>query len=96
MATYRAGSGSYQQVLSATINPSSIPANSIASETFNPSAWSAITSDSWCMVQMPSLEAGVVILNSYISATGTVTIWFENATGSAIDPASQTAQLLVF
>jgi len=96
MATNRAGSGSYQQVLSASITPSAIPANSTNVETFNPSAWAAVTTDSWCYCKIPSLAAGAVVVDAQITATGTVQLTIENFTSSTITPVATTAQLLVF
>lgn len=95
MSTYRAGSGSYQQVLSATVDPSNVPSLGVTVETFNPSAFAAITADSHCVCTMPALETGLVLIKGQITATGTVTLTIWNPTNADINPASQTLQLLV-
>lgn len=96
MSTYRAGSGSPQYVLSASITPSAVPAGNTSVETFAPAAFGQLTTDSHVYVTLPSLEAGLILDGAFISATGTVKITFTNVTGSTITPAAQTCQIIVF
>ena len=95
MAQFRAGSGDYQAVRSITIDPSNIPAFSTSIETFNPATIADLDNDSQVRVEMPSIETGVRILNSRLTAAGVLEITFENFTNAAVNPASQSAWVLV-
>lgn len=71
-----------------TLNPANVPAASVSVETFtikglNPGFMISV-------VMAPSLEAGVTLVSSRISAVNTLELTFRNNTAAAINPASQT------
>lgn len=96
MAQFRAGSGSYQQVRQVTIDPTSIAAFSTSVETFTPTGFGDVDNDSQIRVDAPSIETGVRIIASRMTAKGTIELTLENFTNAPVDPASQTMNVLVF
>lgn len=96
MSQFRAGSGSYQQVIPVTLDPSSITSNNVSVETFAPAGLAQLTTDSAVYVTAPSLEAGLAIIQSKITATGTIQLTIWNFSGSTVNPASQQFNVLVF
>lgn len=74
---------------SVTINPASVAANTVASQTFTLTG--AATGDSLTLnPPAAGLTAGLLVLQSFVSATDTITVVFFNTTGSPIDQASGT------
>jgi hypothetical protein len=72
---------------SVTIDAASVAANTSAEQTFTVTG---LQTGSVVTVTKPSLSAGLGIVNARCSAENTVAITFMNATGSAIDPSSET------
>ena len=97
MAIFRAGSGSYRRVQQLTLDPSNIPAFSTNKETFTPTGFTDVDTDCMVLVSGPSLESGVIIDGARITAANptTLEIYFTNLTSGAINPASQTFNVLV-
>jgi hypothetical protein len=80
-------------LMEATVDLGSVAANTSETETATLSG--ALTTD-YVVAIKPSLEAGIVLGSSWISADDTVSIQVINSTGSAVDAASETFQFLVF
>lgn len=80
-------------LMTATINPASVAANTTAEQTFTVRGLRA--SDVLIMVQKPTLSAGLGLVNWRISANNTIAITFSNNTGSGIDAGSEAYKLLV-
>lgn len=72
---------------SVTLNPASVPANSVSVETFTVKGLDP--TDMLVVVNAPDLEAGVTLISSRISAANTLELSFQNNTAGAINPASQ-------
>lgn len=72
------------QTFTATLDPSSVAANTTEEKTFTVNGLS--TSDI-VYVNKPSHQAGLGIVNCRVSASNTLAITFANNSGSAIDPA---------
>lgn len=68
-------------------DPISIAANTTAEQTVTVTG---LTTQDFVEVNKPSLTAGIGIVNARVSADNTLAITFINATGSAIDPGSET------
>lgn len=75
------------QTFSATIDPTSVAANTTSEQTF---AVTGLTTDDIVTVNKPTHTAGLGIGNARVSATDTLAITFGNYTASAIDPPSET------
>lgn len=68
----------------ASINPASINANTVSSQTFTLTG--ALVGDSLTLnVPAAGLTAGLVVYQSFVSASDQITIVFENTTGAPID-----------
>ncbi len=72
---------------SATIDPASVNANTIAEQTFTVTG---LTTSDVVAVNKPTLTAGIGIVGARVSAANTIAISFINNTGGAIDPPSET------
>lgn len=104
--SFRAGSGSYQAVRPLSLTISGVPGLSTATETYSAAANNIttgaigdLTTDSVTTAEFanPTAVAGLTIVNSFISATGVLTLVYSNVTGSTITPAANTqVNLLVF
>lgn len=70
-----------------TINPASIAATTISTQTFTLTG--AVVNDS-LVLNPPALTTGMLVLQSFVSAANQITITFQNTTGGAIDEASAT------
>lgn len=79
-------------VQTATLNPSSITANSRATETFTVNGLRL--NQMVPIVHAPSLETGLTLVNSRITADDTLELTIDNNTGSAINPASQSFEII--
>ena len=101
--SFRAGSGDYQAVRPLVLTVTAIPGLSTSVETFTSSnittgAIGDLTTDSLCRAEFasPTTYPGLTIVESAITATGTLQITFVNVTGSTISPSSPQVNLLVF
>jgi hypothetical protein len=81
------------RVYSQAIDVASVAANTSAEQTFTVTG---VTTADKCFANKPSLTAGIVIGNCRVSATDTVAITFGNLTAGAIDPASETYNIVTF
>ena len=90
---FNVGSGSYQFAQTVTLNPASVTANSVATETFT---ITGIRTDVMYRVDALSLDAGLFILGCFPTAANTLQINFFNPTGSDINPASQSFRIIGF
>ena len=78
--------------VSATVDLGSVAANTSETET---ATVSGVKSGDTVILEKPSLEAGIVIGNCWVSADDTVSIQVVNATGGAINAASETMYFTV-
>lgn len=75
------------RVYTATVDLASVAANTSAEQTVTVTG--VTTSDVVLNVVKPTAEAGIGIVNARISAANTVALTIMNATGSAVDAASE-------
>lgn len=88
----RVGSVTPRFVLSQNISPTAVAANSTSLETFTVTG---LATDMILLVNMPSLDAGVVLLSAIVSAKDTMKLSFINLTNGSITPtASQEARIV--
>lgn len=78
--------------LSATVDLGSVAANTSETET---TTVAGVKSGDTVILEKPSLEAGIVIGNCWVSADDTVSIQVINSTASAVDAASETMYFTV-
>jgi hypothetical protein len=89
LAPYFAGFSAVPKFARAlTLNPTSVPAASIAVETFSVAGLDP--TDMLVVASAPSLEAGITLVSARVSAKNVLELTFRNNTAGAIDPASQT------
>ena len=79
-------------VVSATVNLGSVAANTSETET---ATVPGVKVGDIVLVEKPTLEAGIVIGTAWVSAADTVSMQVINATGSAVDAASETFRFTV-
>jgi hypothetical protein len=79
-------------LVSLSINVASVAANTTAEQTFT---LNGLATTDMVFVNKPSLSAGLGIVNARVSAANTLAITFSNNTGSPIDPAAETYNILV-
>ena len=107
MATFnqfRAGSGSYQQIVPLILSVSSVPAYSLSVETYSTPVTGSLTGltvDSLSGAQADSASgftsvSGLVLQEAQITATGVLQLTWQNFTGAAIAPGNIQIDLLVF
>lgn len=89
----RVGASIPQFVQQVTLDPSSIGANTISTETFT---ITGINLDTAYNVTALSLEAGLFILEAHPTAANTLAISIWNTTTGSINPASQTFRIIGF
>lgn len=89
----RVGASLPQFLQQVTLDPSSIGANTISSETFTVTG---VVTDTMYRCDALSLEAGLFIISCIPSATNTLTISIWNSTNSTVNPASQTFRIIGF
>lgn len=77
----------YTQTFQQSLDVASVPANSESVQTFSVAG---LTTDDIVMVNKPSSTAGLDLVQAWVSAKDTLSLKFRNATGSAIDPGSET------
>ncbi len=87
----RTGSGSYQQVLTPTLDPASINANSVSVETFTVTG---VNVDTQYVVDAPNLEGGLFIVGSICTTANVLTLSIWNSTNGAVNPASQVFRVI--
>ena len=75
----------------ATIDPASVAANTVAEETFTVTG---LTVGDMVVVNPPSLSAGLGIAGVRVSAADTLAIRFVNPTAGALDQASGTWEII--
>ena len=79
-----------------TLDPSNIPSLNFSVETFTPTALATLLPEQRVRVEGDSLEAGILITGSRCKTAGVLEITFFNATNAAVNPASQSFQVLAF
>ena len=79
------------QVFEATINPTSVAANTTAEQTFTVTG---LETDAAVIVSKPAHTTGLSVGNARVSAQNTLALTFANVTGSAIDPPEETYKVL--
>lgn len=87
MATMLANSHAYGTALEVTLDPSNIPAGQVSVETFSVRD---VYPERHTLVDAPSIEDGVRIINARCETKGTLEITFWNFSGAGVNPASQT------
>lgn len=85
--------GSFAKQVAATVDAASVAANTSATQNFTIAGLRVDMSV--VAIDMPSLDAGLVISDAWVSAANTLTVRFGNLTGTPINPASQTMNLLL-
>lgn len=93
-----ANSGTETVVLSikrytSTLNPASVAAATSAEQTFTVTGLAV--GDIVLAVNKPTATAGVGIVNARVSAANTLALTFVNATAGAVDPASESYEIVV-
>jgi hypothetical protein len=98
--SFRAGSGSYQNVRVLQLNPSSVPQNNTSVETFSAAAGNLASGTSIADLDEDSLyEAdwaapqsfnGLIIIKAEVIDAGVLQLTMMNVTGSTIAPAAGT------
>ena len=82
-----------QSVISVTLSPAQVLANTSAEQTFTVNG---LRVGDWVSVNKPTTQAGLGLAGARVSAANTLAITFGNYTGSAITPtASQVYLVLV-
>ena len=89
----RVGSVLPQLAQTVTLNPTSINANSISTETFTVTG---LQTDSQTFVDAPNLEAGLFIIGAACSTVNVLALSIWNTTNAAVDPASQVFRVTQF
>jgi len=79
--------GLYSQSLS----PSSVAANTTAEQTFTVTG---LNTNDLVFINKPSLDAGLGVVNSRVSASNTLAVTYINATGGALTPSTETYKML--
>lgn len=90
MAT-RVGSVTPQFFADVTLDPSSVPAYTIQTETLTVTG---LSTDWVVSVNVPNLEVGLFLIDSMISAANTLKLVFHNPTSAAINAASQSVKVV--
>lgn len=79
-------------VKTATLNPANVTAGSVATETFTVTGLRL--NQMIPVVHAPSLEAGLTLISSRITADDTLELTFQNNTGGDLNPASQAFEII--
>lgn len=80
-----------RRTYTATIDVASVAANTTSEQTFTVSG---LTTDDLVIVNKPSHDAGLGIVGQRVSGTDTIAITYMNTTAAAIDPASETYDII--
>jgi hypothetical protein len=92
--SYNTGNIVKMSVISVTLSPASVAANTTAEQTFTVNG--LLAGDFAAYVNKPTAQAGLGIVGCRVSAANTLAITFSNNTGSSILPtASQVYQILI-
>ena len=81
------------EILTATIDPASVAANTSAEQTFTVTGLE--TTNELLQVEKPTATAGIGIVNYRISAADTLAITFMNSTSGSLNPPSETYTIVV-
>jgi len=81
-------------VLSASLTPVAVAANTSAEQTFNPTAFAGLTTGHRVFVTKPTAQAGLGIVGCRVSAAGTLAITYGNFTGAPITPTAAETYLV--
>lgn len=76
-----------------TIDAASVAANTSAEQAF---AVTGVRPDMWLQVKGNSLPAGLAVVNAHCETADSLIITFLNATGSPINPASLSFEIVAF
>ena len=91
MSNFQSFSSVPKFVQKVALNPSNVPAGGVIVETFTVNG---LRAGMIPVVHAPSLEAGVTLISSRITAANTLELTFQNNTGGDINPASQNFEIL--
>lgn len=80
-------------ILSVSLDPASVAANTTAEQTFTVPGLRV--GDRVLTVNKPTLSAGLGIVNHRVSAANTLAVTFSNNTGSGIDAAAENYTIVV-
>jgi hypothetical protein len=81
-----------QSVLSVTLSPALVSANTTAEQTFTVNG---LLVGDMAVVSKPTAQAGLGIVNSRVSANNTLAITFSNNTGASITPTASEVYLVL-
>lgn len=81
-----------QSVLSVTLSPALVNANTTAEQTFTVNG---LLVGDMAVVTKPTTQAGLGIVNSRVSAANTLAITFSNNTGASITPTASEVYLVL-
>jgi hypothetical protein len=87
-----AGNTSVLNVITFTFDAASVTANTTVEQDIT---IQGLKTTDFVAVNKPSLSAGVGIVNARVKAANTLSVQYVNATGVAVNPASETYTLLV-
>ncbi len=90
MAT-SASASSPQYMRDVTLNPASIDAATVSSETFTVAG---LATDMVVTVNAPNIEAGLFVIHANVSAANTLKLAIWNTTGAPVNPASQVFKVI--
>lgn len=81
--SYVLGNIPKQSVISVTLSPAAVSANTTAEQTFTVNG---LVAGDMAVVTKPTSQAGLGVVNSRVSAANTLAITFSNNTGGSITP----------
>ena len=90
--SYVLGNIPKQSVLSITLSPAAVLANTTAEQTFTVNG---LVPGDMAVVTKPTAQAGLGIVGSRVSAANTLAITFSNNTGSSITPTASEVYLVL-
>lgn len=88
----QAGNAASITVMTATVDLGSVAANTSEEET---ATVTGVKTGDFVIISKPTLEAGIILGTCRVTAADTVAIQVVNATGSAVDAASETMNFIV-
>ncbi len=80
-----------QYLMSATLSPSAVAANTSAEQTFT---LTGLLANDFVEINKPTAQAGLAIVGQRVSAANTLAITFGNFTGSPITPTATEAYIV--
>lgn len=90
--SYVLGNIPKQSVLSVTLSPALVSANTTAEQTFTVNG---LLVGDMAVVTKPTAQAGLGVVNSRVSAANTLAITFSNNTGASITPTASEVYLVL-